>query len=316
MDSIISLQNLCKQYNPPNGSRAVNDVSFEIYQGEIFSLLGPNGAGKTTIISMLSCLIQPTSGDAFVAGQSIKSPMAVKRAIGVVPQDAALYPTLSAHQNLVFWGQMYGMSGKSLTKRVDQILEQIGLKERARDRVETYSGGMKRRLNIGVGLLHQPKIVYMDEPTAGVDPQSRRNILDMVKDFNQQGVTILYTTHYMEEASEISHRIGIIDYGRLVALGTEKELTHLIGCQDALSLTLGSDHISSSLIDSLCAIVGVSQAALEGNQIKLLATSGEEVLPQIITVLNAAGVHVRSVHIQEPNLEAVFLRLTGRALRD
>ncbi len=317
METIVKTQDLAKQYNPPNGVRAVDGVSFEIYQGEIFGLLGPNGAGKTTIISMLSCLLQPTGGDAWVAGHSIiQAPMAVKQNIGVVPQEIALYPTLSARQNLVFWGQMYGLGGKALALRVDEVLEQINLQDRASDRIETYSGGMKRRVNIGVGLLHKPKVVYMDEPTVGVDPQSRRNILDMVKDLNRQGMTVLYTTHYMEEASELSERIGIIDHGQFIALGSEQELTRVVGQHDAITLMLASGTISADLTDKIVAMGGVSQVTLDNGCLKLLASSGEEALPKVISILSAAGVRVRSVEIQEPNLEAVFLHLTGRALRD
>jgi ABC-2 type transport system ATP-binding protein len=206
MSNILEVQNLVKKYGD---FTAVKGISFDIKEGEIFSLLGPNGAGKTTTISMLSTLYAPTSGDATIAGHSVtKSPMAVRNAIGVVPQDIALYEDLTAKENLIFWGQMYGLSGKSLTARVDEVLEQIGLVDKAKDRVKTYSGGMKRRVNIGVGLLHKPKLLFMDEPTVGIDPQSRRAILDTVKDLNKQGMTVLYTTHYMEEAEELSDRVG------------------------------------------------------------------------------------------------------------
>ena len=193
MPPILQVQNLVKKYGD---FTAVKGVSFDIQQGEIFSLLGPNGAGKTTTISMLSTLYDPTGGDATIAGHSIrKDPMAVRRAIGVVPQDLALYEDLTARENLEFWGQMYNLGGKALASRIEEVLEQIGLTERAKDRVRTFSGGMKRRVNIGVGLLHQPQLLFMDEPTVGIDPQSRRAILDTVKDLNALGMTVLYTTH-------------------------------------------------------------------------------------------------------------------------
>ena len=220
MPTILEVNNLVKKYGD---FLAVKGINFSIDENEIFSLLGPNGAGKTTTISMLSTLYQPSSGDATIGGHSItKEPMEVRRLIGIVPQDLALYEDLTAYENLVFWGQMYGLSGKSLNSRVSEVLEQIDLIDRAKDRVITFSGGMKRRVNIGVGLLHKPRLLFMDEPTVGIDPQSRRAILDSVKALNQQGMTVLYTTHYMEEAQELSDRVGIIDNGEMIALGTQK----------------------------------------------------------------------------------------------
>ena len=195
-DKAIQLQDLHKNFGEVY---AVQGVSFDVQAGEVFSLLGPNGAGKSTIISMLSCLLEPTQGDALVMGHSIlREPQAVKAAIGVVPQEIALYPDLSARENLVFWGKMYGLRGGALRQRVDEVLEVIGLTGRQKGRVSKFSGGMKRRLNIGIALLHKPQVIIMDEPTVGIDPQSRRNILDNVKELNRQGMTVLYTTHYME----------------------------------------------------------------------------------------------------------------------
>jgi ABC-2 type transport system ATP-binding protein len=292
-------------------------VSFHVREGEIFSLLGPNGAGKTTLISMLSCLLQPTSGDAAVAGHSItEHAMDVKRAIGVVPQEIALYPKLSARENLRFWGQLYGMGGSALQSRVDEVLGIVGLKDRAKDRIETFSGGMKRRINIGVGLLHRPQLVFMDEPTVGIDPQSRRNILDTVVALNEQGMTVLYTTHYMEEAQELSHRIGIMDLGKMIALGTLAELTQLVGEQDAVVLDLGGTDPTPELLASLQDVKGCSQLRAEDGRVRMLAHDGNAVLPDLIGVTNAMGVRVSGVEIQEPDLEAVFLKLTGRALRN
>ena len=222
MKALLEARQLVKKYGD---FTAVNGISFEIMEGEIFSLLGPNGAGKTTTISMLSTLYVPTRGEATIGGHSItKEPMAVRNLIGVVPQDLALYEELTARENLSFWGQMYGLSGKTLNTRIDEVLEQIGLTDKAKQRVRTYSGGMKRRVNIGVGLLHRPKLLFMDEPTVGIDPQSRRAILDSVKDLNKRGMTVLYTTHYMEEAAELSDRVGIMDHGELIAEGPPREI--------------------------------------------------------------------------------------------
>src|SRR5262252_4456082 len=221
MSEIIQANHLHKQYTPPDGVVAVKDVSFEIPRGKIFSLLGPNRSGKTTTISMLSGLLKPTSGEVLIDGHSIvKHPLQAKRLIGVVPDEIALYRTISGLENLVFWGKMYGLSGQKLKKRIDAVLEIVELTDRAKDKVETFSGGMKRRLNIAVGLLHEPQILFMDEPTVGIDPQSRRRILDTIKELNAQGLTVLHTTHYMEEAAELSHRIGIMDHGALIAAGT------------------------------------------------------------------------------------------------
>jgi ABC-2 type transport system ATP-binding protein len=316
MAAIVSVNNLVKRYQAGD-VLAVNDVSFDIRAGEIFSLLGPNGAGKTTIISILSCLLKPTAGDATIGGYSVsRDPLAVKRTIGVVPQEIALYPTLSARDNLLFWGRMYNMAGSPLRERVATVLETVGLVDRADDKVDTYSGGMKRRINIAVGLLHQPSLLFMDEPTVGIDPQSRRRILDTVQALNRQGMTVLYTTHYMEEAQELSHRVGIIDHGELIALGTQAELTHIVGEHDTLRLHLDEGADSAAFVDRLRAVPTVIQVSAADHQVVLIAPEAEDVLAPVITAANDCGIAVRSIDIQEPNLEAVFLHLTGRALRD
>src|SRR6266508_4183551 len=276
MSSILEVRNLVKKYGD---FTAVNGISFDIKEGEIFSLLGPNGAGKTTTISMLSTLYTPTSGDATIGGHSItKDPMAVKQIIGVVPQEIALYEDLTARENLIFWGQMYGLSGKPLNSRVDEVLEQIGLTDKAKNRVKTYSGGMKRRVNIGVGLLHKPRLLFMDEPTVGIDPQSRRAILDTVKDLNRQGMTVLYTTHYMEEAQELSDRVGIIDHGELIALGTQKELTQQVGQTETLILHLRDNYDPNALASSLNGLIGVQKAEATDNEVSVICPEAEDVL--------------------------------------
>ncbi len=314
MSAILEVNNLAKNYG---SFAAVKGISFSIEEGEIFSLLGPNGAGKTTTISMLSTLYTATSGDAVICGHSVsKEPMAVKQNIGVVPQDLALYEDLSARENLNFWGQMYGLSGKDLSKRVDEVLEQIGLVDKAKLRIKTYSGGMKRRVNIGVGLLHHPKLLFMDEPTVGIDPQSRRAILDSVKALNQQGMTVLYTTHYMEEAQELSDRVGIIDHGEMIALGTQKELTKFVGETDTLILHIGEEADTEALATELRSVKGVIKADVTDHEISIITPSAEELLARAVAKANSFGVKIHSIDIREPNLEAVFLHLTGRALRD
>ena len=311
-DKAIQVQDLHKSFGDVH---AVQGVSFEVQAGEIFSLLGPNGAGKTTTISMLSCLLEPTQGDALVMGHSIRrEPMAVKSVIGVVPQEVALYPDLSARENLVFWGKMYGLRGRALRRRVDEVLEVISLTERQKERVSRFSGGMKRRLNIGIALLHKPQVIIMDEPTVGIDPQSRRNILDNVKELNRQGMTVLYTTHYMEEAQELSDHIAIMDRGKIIACGTHDELVKIVGELDRIDLTINAE--SARVIERWRATEGVHQVSGEDGKLTLLVDDSNLVLPRLFEAATQAGVRITSVEIQEPNLEAVFLHLTGRALRD
>ncbi|MBT3240555.1 MAG: ABC transporter ATP-binding protein [Chloroflexi bacterium] len=308
----IEAKNLDKDFGDVH---AVKDVSFEIEKGEIFSLLGPNGAGKSTTISMLSGLLRADSGDASIMGHSIRNEAAqAKAAIGVVPQDIALYEDLSARENLVFWGKMYDLSGKALNQRVDEILDIVGLADRQKHRIDTYSGGMKRRINIGVALLHKPAVVIMDEPTVGIDPQSRRNILDSVKELNAAGMTVLYTTHYMEEAQELSDHLAIMDHGKIIASGTHNELVQIVGELDKIELTVNQN--GSNLIDAWKKLAGITEITSENGSITLLVKDSNKVLPSIFETANQMDSRITSVEIFEPNLETVFLHLTGRALRD
>ena len=315
MEAIV-VEGLRKQFDPPKGPVAVDNVSFHIEEGEIFSLLGPNGAGKTTTISILSCLLRPDAGEARVGGFSVrKEPERVKRLIGVVPQDIALYEDLTGRENLVFWGRMYGLGGSELAKRVDEVLELIGLVDRQKDRLSKYSGGMKRRVNIGAALLHRPKILYLDEPTVGIDPQSRRSILDGVRDLNAAGITVLYTTHYMEEAEELSHRIGIMDQGAMIAIGTQDELIRLVGEHTRIDLTLDRD--AQTLAEQWRVLPGISSVSEpEDGRVSLLAEDANMLMPELFESARLAGARITEMNLTEPNLEAVFLHLTGRALRD
>jgi ABC-2 type transport system ATP-binding protein len=254
---------------------------------------------------MLACLLQPTRGDAQVMGHSIREePMAVKRAIGVVPQEIALYGDLSARENLTFWGRMYGLRGAALAGRVDEVLDIIGLVDRQKGRVDSYSGGM----------LHRPAVLILDEPTVGIDPQSRRNILETIKEFNRQGMTVLYTTHYMEEAQELSDHIAIMDRGEVIASGTHDELVKIVGELDRVDLTLNAP--AERVIDVWREIEGVQEVSAEDGRVTLLMDDSNLVLPSLFESANENDVRITSVEIQEPNLEAVFLHLTGRALRD
>ena len=311
-DYAIIVQDLHKDFGDIH---AVQGIDFSIQKGEIFSLLGPNGSGKTTIISMLSGLLRPDKGEAFVMGNSITEDLTeAKKHIGVVPQDIALYEDLSARENLIFWGKMYNMRGKALQTRVDEILEVVGLTDRQKDRVGKYSGGMKRRINIGVALLHKPDIIFMDEPTVGIDPQSRRNILDNVKTLNEEGMTVLYTTHYMEEAQELSDHIAIMDLGKIISIGTHDELVKIVGELDRIELSVSAS--SEKLLKSWRGTEGVSEVKTEDGTVTLLVEDSNVVLPRLFDTANQVGTRITSVDIFEPNLETVFLHLTGRALRD
>jgi ABC-2 type transport system ATP-binding protein len=311
-NAAIQVKNLHKDFGEVY---AVQGIDFEVQRGEIFSLLGPNGAGKSTTISMIAGLLHPNQGEISVTGYFVdKDPMRAKAAIGVVPQEIALYEDLSARENLNFWGKMYGLRGATLKKRVDEILEIVGLTDRQKGRVGKFSGGMKRRLNIGIALLHKPDVVIMDEPTVGIDPQSRRNILDSVMELNQQGMTVLYTTHYMEEAQELSDHIAIMDHGKLIASGTHNELVKIVGELDRIELSINTE--SAKVIEAWQSIAGVRQVIAENGHLTLLVDDSNLVLPEIFEAAAQAESRITSVEIREPNLEAVFLHLTGRALRD
>ena len=280
---------------------------------------------------MISGLLEPTSGEATIGGYSItRQPLEAKRLLGVVPQEIALYPTLNARQNLEFFGRMYGLSGKDLARRIDVMLEFVELSDRQSDRIETFSGGMKRRINIAAGLLHDPQVIYMDEPTVGIDPQSRRRILDTVKQLREQrGMTVLYTTHLMEEAQELSDRVGIIDHGEIIALGTPGDLILQVGEQDRLIFKVGEAVISNEMLEHIrTSVEGVTKAIYdppgeEGENktnvsglMVINAKRGRKAMPFILRLADEAGIQIESVEVHEPDLEAVFLQLTGRALRD
>jgi ABC-2 type transport system ATP-binding protein len=297
------------------GRLAVDGVGFEVAPGETYGLLGPNGAGKTTTISMICGLLARDGGEVTVAGASLdRDPAQVKAAIGYVPQDVALYPDLSGLENLRFWGRMYGLAGRELGERVEATLEVVGLAERSGDRVDGYSGGMRRRLNIAAGLLHRPRLLVLDEPTAGVDPQSRNAILAQVEALGGEGVAVLYTTHYMEEAERLCDRVGIIDQGRLVAEGTRRELVATVGERDRVELAATGD--LAGLAGAAARLDGVDEAGAVAGGVHLVAREGRRLLPRLLEAAEHAGAEVTSVELVEPDLEAAFLHLTGKALRD
>jgi ABC-2 type transport system ATP-binding protein len=294
---------------------AVDDVSFRIAPGETYGLLGPNGAGKTTTISMVTGLLPAHGGTSTVAGIPM-SPSAVeaKRHIGLVPQDLAIYPELTARENLMFFGRLQSLRGAGLTGRVEEVLDLIGLKDRAKDVAKEFSGGMKRRLNIGIGLLHHPTLLILDEPTVGVDPQSRNAILEAVESLSGEGMAVLYTTHYMEEAERLCDRIGIIDAGRLQAEGTRDELVTLTGGVDHIRVTGAGDLEAAA--DALRALPAVQRVDVDRHTLQLTVHDAPALVASVVTSASRAGMNLTDVLIARPDLESVFLHLTGKALRD
>jgi ABC-2 type transport system ATP-binding protein len=294
---------------------AVDGVGFHIDAGETYGLLGPNGAGKTTTISMIAGLLDHDDGQVTVAGEAMTShAVRAKAAIGYVPQDLAIYPDLSARENLMFFARLYGMGTAEARHRTGEVLEVTGLTDRAKDQTKKYSGGMKRRLNIGIGLLNRPKLLILDEPTVGVDPQSRNAILESVAELSGEGVGVLYTTHYMEEAERLCDRAGIIDHGKLIAEGTRQELISLVGERDRVRLSATGDLAKAAA--ELASRPWAHQASATADGIDLVVEDARANLPAILEVAAAAGAAVKSVALTEPDLEAVFLHLTGRAIRD
>ena len=309
--SMIIANGIVKHYN---SLRAVDNVSLDIPEGTAFGLLGPNGAGKSTTISMLSGLFPPDAGTISIGGHDLwREPLSARRLMGVVPQDVALYPALSARENLRFFGRLQGLSGEELKRRCEESLELVGLRERASEPVKHYSGGMKRRINIAVGLVHNPKLLLLDEPTVGVDPQSRRAILDVIRELNARGMTVLYTSHYMEEVAELCQLIAVMDRGRIIAQGTQPELHALLGDADFVRIETAEPVTDASYLKD---VPGVRQVTSQGNELTVTVNDGNLALAALVMALTGRGDIVTRVAVERANLEAVFLHLTGRTLRD
>lgn len=310
--AMIETNGLIKKY----GDRvAVNEVSFSVQEGEIFGLLGPNGAGKTTTISILATLLPPDGGQVTIGGYDlVREASQIKPLIGFVPQELALYPTLSAWDNLAFFGRIYGLRGTALKERIAAVLDLVELQDRAGDAVRTFSGGMKRRLNIAAGLIHRPRLLFLDEPTVGVDPQSRNFIFEHVERLKAEGMTIIYTTHYMEEAERLCDRVAIMDEGRILALDTTKGLIGLLG-GGVIYFGLAADAIEA-LLSPIRALPHVQVISAQDGQLKIEASETRAALLELIELCNARGVSILSLEVLEPNLEGVFLHLTGKRLRD
>ncbi|MHB8858797.1 MAG: ABC transporter ATP-binding protein [Thermoleophilia bacterium] len=311
---LVTADNLVKQFN---GLTAVGGVSFTIEEGQIFGFLGPNGAGKSTTISMLSTYLMPSSGDAVVDGFSVtRQAGKVKGIIGVVPQDIALYPTLTAIQNLRFYGKMYGLGGGLLDRRCRELLELVELWDRRDSRVDQFSGGMKRRVNMAAGLLHSPRFLLLDEPTVGVDPQSREHIFDTIMQIRRSGTTILYTSHYMEEVELLCDYIAIMDKGRLVASGTLKQLLSMLGEGGVIELEISPPGCPRGLEEQLGGLKGVTSVRHQDGRLVISSENSAHSLPPVLRSLEETGCKVDHLEIYKPNLEKLFIHLTGKELRE
>ncbi|WP_449538254.1 ABC transporter ATP-binding protein [Ferdinandcohnia sp. Marseille-Q9671] len=310
---MLEVIDLAKKFKQKYAAQGINMF---LEKGEIVGLLGPNGAGKSTTISMLSSLVVPTSGDVRLLNEStIKNPRNIREILGVVPQEIALYTDLSAEENLRFFGEIYRLKGTELKTRIEEVLEQIGLTDRRKDIVKTFSGGMKRRLNIGVALLHNPEIIIMDEPTVGIDPQSRNYILETVKHLNQErGMTVLYTSHYMEEVEFLCDRIYIMDKGHIIASGTKEELKNILSSENTISIKV--ERVKEEFIKLLQADATIRQVKTQEQNVTIIVPKEYNLFRKITQYAEETGTTLISVEVKAPTLEDVFLHLTGRALRD
>lgn len=309
---VVEIKGLYKSFK---NNVALKNVDLTIEQGEVFGLLGPNGAGKTTLINILSMVKSKDKGMIKIFGEELeKNDMLIKRQMGIVPQDLALFEELSAYENVHFFGSLYGFKGAELKEKVIKALSFVGLADRAKDKPKQFSGGMKRRLNIACGIVHQPKLVIMDEPTVGIDPQSRNYILEAIQELNVRGTTVIYTTHYMEEAETLCKRIAIIDRGDIIAIGTKEELTTLIEAQTTLQIMVRD--ITKVDEQELSRIKGVEHITFDGNMMTIQSRREVTNVDKIISCLIGGGAEITEICSKEMNLEDVFLNLTGRALRD
>ncbi|HAE43679.1 MAG TPA: export ABC transporter ATP-binding protein [Clostridiales bacterium] len=309
---MLEIKNLYKHFNK---TKAVDGISFSLEKGEILGLLGPNGAGKSTTISMIATLIKPDEGNIYYKGEDIvQNPKSIQSNLGFVPQEIALYPSLSGMDNLKFWGKTYGLKGKELTNRIEEVSEIIGISDRLKDRVDKYSGGMKRRLNIGSALLHNPELIILDEPTVGIDPQSRNHILDAVKRINKNGSTIIYTSHYMEEVEYLCTRTCIMDQGKIIATGTKNELIESINADEQIELIV--ENINDTILEAIKRFSFVENLMVDGDRIAFKRKGHNGSYGEILDIISGNGGKLQSMDIKKPDLEFVFLYLTGRALRD
>ncbi|MEG7336994.1 ABC transporter ATP-binding protein [Bacillus sp. 0102A] len=313
MNNVAAVKELKMQYG---NKTAVGGISFEVREGEVLGLLGPNGAGKSTTIHILSGVLSASSGNVTILGHNVKKGSKdMKKGIGIVPQDIAIYEEISAEKNVRFFASLYSLKGEELKARVKEALELVQLYDRKDDKPKTFSGGMKRRLNIACAIAHQPKLIIMDEPTVGIDPQSRNHILESIKELKARGASIIYSTHYMEEVEAISDRIMIMNEGRMIANGTKEELYRKVNKE--ITYTFQLKHVQQFNINSIRGINGVTGVDFsDEHQLKVTVRQNQDHLSEIIAELGARGCGILSMNKQEASLETVFLELTGRNLRD
>lgn len=312
MENIIEVKNLEKGYKD---KKAVKGISFDVRKGEVLGFLGPNGAGKSTTINILSTALKSDGGEIKFDGQNIKeNTLYVKRNIGIVPQDLAIYEDISAERNVKFFASLYGLKGEKLKEKVKEALEFVGLYDRKDDKPKTFSGGMKRRLNIACAIAHNPKLIIMDEPTVGIDPQSRNHILNSIKKLQKRGATIIYTTHYMEEVEEISDRIIIMDHGTIIAEGTKEKLKENI--QDEKVYVIETDNAENLSDDDFFEVEGVKKVNILKNRVEIICLNTVENLDKLIMVMMNKHCKINNIATNTASLERVFLNLTGRSLRD
>lgn len=308
----ITIKEITKRYGDKT---VVDNVSFHIQKGEIFGLIGPNGAGKSTLIKIMTGLVPQNQGEVILDNLTFKKDsLKIKEKLGVVPQELALMEVISGRDNLEYFGRLYGLTGKRLKGKVDEVLELTGLTEHQKKKVKTYSGGMKRRLNLAAAIMHEPEYLILDEPTVGVDPQSRNHIFNYVKDMNRNGTTVLYTSHYMEEVEALCNNIFIMDEGKEIAYGTKNDLRRILG--ENSTVKLETDHNASSLLQNVQNISGVETVSVKQEGLELLVKTNEFQLSQLIHRVEESGQVITNIQVQEPSLEEVFLTLTGKSLRD
>ncbi len=307
---MIEVKNLKKSYS---AITALDGVNLSIHAGEFYGLLGPNGAGKTTAISIMSTILNADSGQVLIGNYDTKTePLKVKQLIGVVPQEIALYEELSAYENLLFWGSLYKIQHKEISRRANELLMLLGLLDRKDDKIKNYSGGMQRRINIAAALLHRPKVLFLDEPTVGIDPQSRNLIFEVADSLHRQGMTIIYTTHYMEEAERLCNRIGIIDNGKIIAEGNMEELKRTTSAKDAIAITF-ANHQEIAIKQMTDFWPEIKQL---GATTLFLSKDVNSDLAEIVSKCQKSAWEIASIEIQKTNLETIFLNLTGKQLRD
>ncbi|KUO40483.1 MAG: hypothetical protein AVW06_02405 [Hadesarchaea archaeon DG-33-1] len=310
--AIVETHDLTKVFN---GRKAVDHLDLEIEEGEFFGLLGPNGAGKSTTVAMLSTILRPTRGTVKIAGYDIKRhAKEIRRLIGVVPQEFGLYDELTAAENLTYFGKLHGVEGGKLKGRIEELLRLVQLKDRANDRVKTFSGGMKHRLNLVTGLIHEPKLLFLDEPTTGLDPQARLAVWELIKRFQSEGVTILLTTHYMEEADYLCERVAIMDRGKVIALDSPARLKRSIGKLEVIDVKAGK--VTKKALKELRKLKGVREAARTAGGLRVLTPAASEIIARVVTLASFAGVRIDSLNVTQPTLDDVFIKLTGKTLRD